>query len=177
MGDIGWYSIRAILWAANFELPKSVKAFPGSVFNKTGVIIACGASLHWEDGKIATFHCSFLSDSTKDLTAIGTKATLRLHDFARPFGEGKASFIAGAESSIDEATKVVTKKPIEHFVTSELPQEALMVKEFSNLVAKIKVEGSKPEMKWPIHSRKTQLVMDAVKDSIDRGLEPVAIIG
>lgn len=176
LGDIGWYCIMAILWAADFELPKSVKAFPGSVLNKAGVIIECGASLHWEDGKIATFLCSFLSDSTKDLTAIGTKASLRLHDFARPFEEGKARFTAGAESSIDEVTKAVTKKPIQHFVTTDIPQDALMVKEFSRLVANVKLEGSKPDMKWPIFSRKTQLVMDAVKASIDGGLEAVEII-
>ena len=33
-----------------------------------------------KDGKVATFHCSFLSNLTlMDVTAIGTKGTLTLH--------------------------------------------------------------------------------------------------
>ncbi|KAG6422971.1 hypothetical protein SASPL_113354 [Salvia splendens] len=57
-----------------------------------------------------------------------------------------------------------------------LPQEVLMVKEFSRLVGSIKYDGAKPEKKWPTLSRKTQLVLDAVKASIDKGYETVEII-
>nr|GLL48035.1 uncharacterized oxidoreductase At4g09670-like [Ipomoea trifida]GMD85117.1 uncharacterized oxidoreductase At4g09670-like [Ipomoea batatas]GMD91184.1 uncharacterized oxidoreductase At4g09670-like [Ipomoea batatas] len=176
LGDVGWYCIRSILWAADFELPKSVIALRNPVFNKSGVIIACGASLYWEDGKLATFQCSFLSNMTMDVTAIGTNGTLYLHGFVIPYDEKKASYMTGTKSGFTELVTEWDPKPSEHIVTTDIPQEVLMVEEFSRLVASIKNDGSKPEKKWPTFSRKTQLVLDAVKASIEKGFEPVEIV-
>lgn len=176
LGDVGWYCIWGILWAADFELPKSVIALRNPVLNKGGVLISCSASLSWEDGKVGTFHCSFLSNLTMDLTAVGTKGTLHLHDFIIPFEEKKASFISAVESGFKELVTGWEPKPSEHTVMTELPQEALMVREFSRLVGSIKNEGAKPEMKWPTLSRKTTQVLDAVKASIEKGFEPVEIV-
>ncbi|KAF3679648.1 Cytochrome, family 78, subfamily A, polypeptide 7 [Capsicum annuum] len=175
LGDVGWYCIRGILWATDFELPKSVVALRNPVLNKAGVIISCGASLTWEDGKVGTFHCSFLSNLTMDLTAVGTKGTLHLHDFVIPYEEHKASFISAVESGFKELVTGWEPKPSEHTITADIPQEALMVREFSRLVGRIKNEGAKPEKKWPTLSRKTTLVLDAVKASIEKGFEPMEI--
>ncbi|WKA10832.1 hypothetical protein VitviT2T_028386 [Vitis vinifera] len=175
LGDTGWYCIRAILFVADYELPKSVRALPGPVLNKTGVLKSCGASLIWEDGKVATFTCSFEANLTMSLTAVGTKGTLQVQDFVIPFKEDRAAFSAGIESWFNELVTGWRTMPSEHVVTTDLPQEALMVREFSGLVADIKRNGSKPEQKWPTLSRKTQLVLDAVKASIERGLEPVEV--
>ena len=79
LGDAGWYCIRSILWAVDYELPKTVIALHGAVLNDAGVILSCGASLHWDDGKVATFHCSFLSHLTMDTTAIGDRKSTRLN--------------------------------------------------------------------------------------------------
>ncbi|GJQ91185.1 hypothetical protein Tco_0002324 [Tanacetum coccineum] len=46
LGDTGWYSIRAILWANDYELPKTVTAFRDPEYNELGVILSCGASLN-----------------------------------------------------------------------------------------------------------------------------------
>ncbi|KAJ7969739.1 Oxidoreductase family protein [Quillaja saponaria] len=175
LGDAGWYCIRAILWAANYELPKSVKALHGPVLNEVGVILSCGASLYWEDGKVATFHCSFLSNLTMDITAIGEKGTLHVHDFIIPFQEKEASFSLGSETGFTELVTGWVPLPSKHTVTTDIPQEAHMVKEFSHLVRTIKNNGSKPENKWPTISRKTQLVLNAVKESIEKSFEPVQI--
>ncbi|KAL4294781.1 hypothetical protein AHAS_Ahas18G0262400 [Arachis hypogaea] len=59
-----------------------------------GVIMACGALLHWEDGKVATFYCSFMANLAMDITAVGTKGTLHVHDFIIPYEEKEASFYA-----------------------------------------------------------------------------------
>lgn len=175
LGDTGWYCIRAILFVADYELPKSVKALPGTVFNKAGVITTCGASLLWEDGKVATFNCSFEANLTMSVSAVGTKGTLRINDFVIPFKEDIATFTAAVQSWFNDLVTAWKEIPREHVVTTYLPQDALMVKEFSSLVADIIRNGSKPEQKWPILSRKTQLVLDAVKTSIDRGLEAVEL--
>ncbi|CAH9113281.1 unnamed protein product [Cuscuta epithymum] len=178
LGDAGWYCIRSIMWAADFQLPKSVVALRNPIFNKAGVIMACGASLFWEDGKHATFECSFLSNLTMDLTAIGTNGALNLHDYVIPLEEKKASYFTGTKTGFDELVTAWDRKPSEHIVTTDLPQEVLMVEEFSRLVASIKSGGApKPEEKWPTFSRKTQLVLDAVKESIENGFEAVEVMG
>ncbi|XP_061371404.1 uncharacterized oxidoreductase At4g09670-like [Gastrolobium bilobum] len=175
LGDEGWYCLRAILWAANYELPKTVIASREPELNKAGVVMSCGASLYWEDGKVATFYCSFLSNLTMDITAVGTKGTLHVHDFIIPYEEKEASFYAASESGFDELVTKWASQPSKHTINTDLPQEALMVREFARLVAEIKFNHSKPEKKWPAVSRKTQLVLDAVKASIERGFEPVQI--
>ncbi|XAR62224.1 D-xylose 1-dehydrogenase (NADP(+)) [Bertholletia excelsa] len=176
LGDVGWYCIRSILWAADFELPKKVIALYGPILNQAGVILSCGASLHWEDGKTATFHCSFLANLTMNLTAIGTKGTLHLRDFNIPFEEKKASFSASTGSRFQELERGWASLPSEHIIMTDLPQEACMVRGFSSLVKGIKEKGLKPEKKWPTISRKTQLILDAVKTSIENGFEPVEVM-
>ncbi|MFQ6640108.1 hypothetical protein Gotur_016357 [Gossypium turneri] len=177
LGDAGWYGIRSILWAADYELPKTVTAFRNPVLNEAGVLLECGASLLWADGKIATFHCSFLSNLTMNLTAIGTLGTLHLTDFIIPYQEHQASYTTSTKPGFNELVTGWVQLPSEHTVTVDLPQEACMVREFASLVANIKKNGAQPDKKWPTISRKTQLVLDAVKASMEKGFQPVEIVG
>ena len=132
------------------------------------MILSCGASLRWENRRTATFYCSFLTNLSMDITALGTEGSLRVHDFVIPFQEKSASYYATANAKFVTLSIGCEPAPSEHIVTTDLPQEARMVREFSSLVSSIK--GSKPDMKWPIISRKTQLIVDAVKESIEKGL-------
>lgn len=50
-----------------------------------------------------------------------------------------------------------------------------MVMEFAKLVRDIKMNGAKPDMKWAMLSRKTQLIIDAVKASIDGSFVAVQV--
>ncbi|XP_059656566.1 uncharacterized oxidoreductase At4g09670-like [Cornus florida] len=176
LGDAGWYCIRASLWAADYDLPKTLTALREPDFNEAGVILSCGASLRWEDGRVATFYCSFLTNLSMDITALGTKGYLRVHDFVVPFQENVGPFFVASNSKFGERALGCEPIPVEHIVTTDLPQEALMVTEFATLVNGIKSKGLKPEKKWPTLSRKTQLVLDAVKVSIAKGFEPVEIV-
>uniref|UniRef100_A0A1D1YDX3 Putative oxidoreductase At4g09670 n=1 Tax=Anthurium amnicola TaxID=1678845 RepID=A0A1D1YDX3_9ARAE len=176
LGDVGWYCIRSILWAANYELPKTVIAFRGPVSNEAGVILSCGSSLLWEDGKMATFHGSFLSHLTMELSVIGTTGTLHLSDFVIPFEEGSASFTFASDAGFTELVTGWQPLPSKHVVNADLPQEARMVMEFSRLVGRVKDSVSEPDKKWPEITRKTQLVLDAVKASIEKGCQPVEIV-
>ncbi|XP_042494014.1 uncharacterized oxidoreductase At4g09670-like [Macadamia integrifolia] len=164
LGDAGWYCIRSILWACDYVLPNTVTALHGSVLNESGVVLACGSSLQWEDGKTATFYCSFLSNMAMDITAVGTKGTLKVHDFIIPYEEKSASFSLASKTGF-----------MEHVVTTDLPQEICMVREFLRLVRSIKECGSQTESRWLSISRKTQLVLDAVKASIEKGFEPTQV--
>ncbi|XP_010530138.1 PREDICTED: uncharacterized oxidoreductase At4g09670-like isoform X1 [Tarenaya hassleriana] len=177
LGDAGWYTIRATLLANNYELPKSVTALPGPILNEAGVILSCSAFLHWEDGRTATISCSFLANLTMDITAVGTKGTLHVHDFIIPFQETEASFSTSTKAWFNEGVTGWVNKPSEHKIMTELPQEACMVREFARLVGEIKNRGAKPDGFWPSISRKTQLVIDAVKESIGKNFEPIDLSG
>ncbi|XP_020575477.1 uncharacterized oxidoreductase At4g09670-like [Phalaenopsis equestris] len=176
LGDIGWYCIRAILWASNYNLPKTAAAFPNPVKNEAGVILSCGASLHWEDGTVATFHCSFLAHLTFEVMIVGSKGTLSLSDFVIPFEENSAPFTSVSESGFKELVRGWTALPSTKVVPTELPQDARMVEEFSRLAGEIRDKGATPEKKWPVVSRKTQVVLDAVKESIDKEFKVVEIV-
>lgn len=177
LGDAGWYCIRSILWAADYQLPNKAIALPNPVLNQAGVVLSCGASLIWDDGKSATFNCSFLSHLTMEVTAVGTKGTLHLTDFVIPYEESSAEFFFDSDLGFNDLVTGWKSVPSKHVVATDLPQEARMVSEFARLVGEIKDNGSKPELKWPEITRKTQLVVDAVKASIEKGFEPVNIMG
>ncbi|XAR62219.1 D-xylose 1-dehydrogenase (NADP(+)) [Bertholletia excelsa] len=168
LGDLGWHCIRAMLWATGYNLPETIAAWQSPELNTDGVILSCGATLYWKDGMTASFYCSFLTNLTMHLSVLGTKGNLHLHDFAVPFQENISSYYVGSQ---------ISEPPVsERTVMNELPQEALMVKEFAGLVLGIKGQGLKPEKKWPDICRKTQKVVDAVKASIEKGFEPVEIV-
>lgn len=174
LGDAGWYCISAMLWAVNYRLPKTVTALPALDLNQAGVILSCGSSLLWEDGMLATFHCSFLCHESMDVNLYGTQGSLHLTDFIIPFEESSASFSFSSGSKFTELHLGWNKKPEKVCVQLQLPQEALMIQEFARLSGNIRV-GGRPDTKWPNISRKTQLVLDAVKRSIDLGFKPVEL--
>uniref|UniRef100_I1QUB0 Uncharacterized protein n=1 Tax=Oryza glaberrima TaxID=4538 RepID=I1QUB0_ORYGL len=134
LGDAGWYSIRAILWAVDYELPKTVIALRNPVRNQAGVLLACGATLYWADGKIATFNCSFLTNLTMDMTIVGTNGTLHVTDFVIPYEEKSAAFNMASKSKFAELHIGWDPLPSKHVVSTDLPQEALMVQEFSRAI-------------------------------------------
>jgi predicted dehydrogenase len=175
LGDVGWYCIRSILWAVDYELPETVIAQHHPVKNQAGVILACGATLYWADGKTATFNCSFLTNLAFDVTIYATNGTLHVNDLALPFEEKSGEFSVASKSTFVKPTIGWDPLPSKHVVSIDLPQEAFMVKEFSRLVQNIRDAGGRPEGKWPAITRKTQVVLDAVKASIDKGCELVKV--
>ncbi|KAG4923450.1 hypothetical protein JHK87_048990 [Glycine soja] len=177
LGDLAWYCIGASLWAKGYQLPTSVTALPDSTRNDSGVIVSITASLLWDQPNqtFATIHCSFLSHTSMDLAICGSNGSLHLRDFIIPYGETSASFDLTLGAKFVDLHIGWNVRPEEVHVANELPQEALMVQEFSRLVAGIRDCGSKPSTKWPEISRKTQLVVDAVIKSLELGCKPVCL--
>ncbi|KAI3417483.1 hypothetical protein J3R85_014441 [Psidium guajava] len=171
LGDLGWYCIGAFLWAAGYKLPSAVSALPGVTRNSAGVILSCSAVLYWGSAHemAATFHCSFLAHVSMDLAVVGSNGSLHLKDFTIPMEEGSASFEFTPSAKFVDLHIGWSVKPEKVLVPTELPQEALMIREFASLARGILDSGRSPESKWPEISRKTQLVLDAVKKSIDGG--------
>ncbi|GAA0148051.1 hypothetical protein LIER_07597 [Lithospermum erythrorhizon] len=176
LGDAGWYCLGAILWAMNQKLPTTVTALPAIERNAAGVIMSCSASFHWEeDGTIATFYCSFYAHETMDLATSCSNGTMHFHDFIIPFQEQSARFSYTSDAKFADLHVGWNMKPQEVELASPLPQEAMMIQEFARLVENIRSGVGKPDSKWPQTSRATQLVLDAVRTSIELGFQPVRI--
>ncbi|PIN17218.1 Dimeric dihydrodiol dehydrogenase [Handroanthus impetiginosus] len=174
LGDTGWYCIGTILWTMNQKLPTTVTALPGTVWNSARVILSCSASLYWdEEETVATFYCSFISHETMDLAVCGTNGTLHVEDFIIPYDENSAAFSFTSGAKFVDMHIGWNVKPQQVQVDTPLPQEALMIQEFSRLVKGIKEGRSQPDSKWAQTSRVTQLVLDAVKNSIDNGYKAI----
>lgn len=178
LGDLGWYCIGAILWAKDYQLPSTVKALPDVTRNSAGVITSFTASFQWRissNMSSATIHCSFLSHTSMDLAISGSNASIHAYDFIIPYQEDWASFELSSGAKFVELHIGWNAVPEEVRVDSELPQEVLMVQEFARLAQGIGKYGYQPDGKWPEISRKTQLVLDAVKRSIDLGCKLVQL--
>ncbi|XP_050374319.1 uncharacterized oxidoreductase At4g09670-like [Argentina anserina] len=177
LGDLGWYCIEAILWAKDYQLPTTVTALPDVTRNSAGVILSFTASIQWEplDQTVATIHCSFLSHTSMDLSISASNGTIRCNDYIIPYAENYSAFEFTSGAKFAELHIGWTVVPKEVRVVSQLPQEALMVQELTRLAEGIREFGFSPDKKWPQISRNTQLVLDAVKKSIDLGFELVRV--
>ncbi|XP_045826345.1 uncharacterized oxidoreductase At4g09670-like [Trifolium pratense] len=177
LGDLAWYCIGASLWAKGYKLPTTVTALPDVTRNAAGVILSITASLQWDQPNqtVANIHCSFLSHTSMDLAICGSNGSMHLRDFIIPYNETSAKFDFTFGAKFVDLHIGWNVRPEEVHVANKLPQEALMVQEFARLVASIRDCGSHPSIKWPEISRKTQVVVDAVKKSLELGCKPVAL--
>lgn len=177
LGDLAWYCIGASLWAKGYKLPTTVTALPDTTRNAGGVTLSISASLQWDQPNktVANIHCSFLSHTSMDLAICGSNGSINLKDFIIPYKETSAKFDFTFGAKFVDLHIGWNVRPEEVHVDNKLPQEALMVQEFARLVASIKDCGSQPSRNWPEISRKTQLVVDAVKKSLDLGCKPVVL--
>eukprot|EP01018_Ginkgo_biloba_P013465 Gb_08291 [translate_table: standard] len=174
-GDIGWYCCRAILWANEYQMPQSVRAMPGPKFNSAGVVVSCGATFEWEDGRLATYHVSFLSHMTMNLIVQGTKGTLHVEDFCIPFEETWASFKFISGMKFKQLALGWENKPEEQKVTVEKPQEVVMIEEISTIVKNVRDGVGKADPHWPTIARKTQVLVNAVMESIHSNFSTIQI--
>ncbi|XP_023767471.1 uncharacterized oxidoreductase At4g09670 [Lactuca sativa] len=176
LGDAGWYCIGAILWAMSYKLPTTVTTLPATNLNSNGVIMSTTVFLHWEEEETtAIFYCSFLSHETMDISVLGSKGSFHVEDLIIPYEEISASFKLTSGAGFADLHIGWNEKEKEVQVHNELPQEALMVKEFSRLVKGIKESKIRPDTRWSGISRACQVVMDAAKASMDGGFKAVYI--
>ncbi|CAE5963082.1 unnamed protein product [Arabidopsis arenosa] len=179
IGELGWYPIGAALWAMSYQMPISVRALPSSVStNSVGTILSCTASLEFGSTATATaiVHCSFLSQLSTDLAISGSKGSIQMNDYVIPYKEDTAWFeyTSGAKFVDMHIGWNVTpeKVTVDCGGTAET-QEAMMLREFTRLVEGIKRGDLEADRRWAEISKKTQLVVDAVKKSVDIGCEVV----
>ena len=174
LGDLGWYTIRIILWAMNYEMPVEVC---GRILN--GVKRADSADvvpmefqgeMHFANGVSATFFNSFRANQQQWAHVSGTKGYLEVDDFVLPFFGNEVSFDVGNHDFGANGCYFNLEK---HLQTHQLreysnnapnAQETALFRNFGELVL-----SGKRDAFWPEVALKTQQVLDAALKSAQGG--------
>jgi predicted dehydrogenase len=159
LGDLGWYSIRFILWALNWQLPRAISAKTLAQAG-AGVPTEFSAELFFDDGVSAEFYCSFLTTSQQWVAVGGRNGWLRMPDFVHPRNSYEPAFeLNQAEIRIPGETQCPpgTDPAIPGHPTA---QDTRMFRNFADQI----FSGQLNEA-WPLWSAKTQQVLDACLES------------
>eukprot|EP01024_Parvocaulis_polyphysoides_P047884 TRINITY_DN4539_c0_g2_i1.p1 TRINITY_DN4539_c0_g2~~TRINITY_DN4539_c0_g2_i1.p1 ORF type:complete len:359 (-),score=64.75 TRINITY_DN4539_c0_g2_i1:500-1576(-) len=167
LGDMGWYSIRSALLAFDFEMPVKCQAHPCPTINNADVVTNCGATVLWEDGKKLVFVAAFDMCWNNRFQVFGDKATLRVDDFIIPNNEESCEFFVTSKHKLIEGATGSEVQEQRIVVNSEKPQESYMWEKFASLIKNIQ-EGGKPDYYWLEICKKTQKIVCAIQESIDK---------
>lgn len=164
LGDLGWYCVRLSLWANGGRLPRSVTgrtlAQLGRTDSPTPVPTDFAGELHFADGLVADFRCSFVADFHQSALITGANGTLSLDDFVLPRAEPESAFLVnGRRNTVAE-----------HGTAHATSQETNL---FRNFAAQIQ-SGTSNEQ-WPTIALNTQRVIEALWQSAELGGQPVPL--
>ena len=153
LGDLGYYCVRAILWAFQ-GMPTQVFA---TARYKVGVDFNLAGILWFDDERIATLDCGFDTGLRKWFEVAGTRASIVCDDFTVPTSEETARFwVHGPEGN-------------EQNTVEGCIQEVGMIERFSRIV-----QTGNLEAEWADVAVNTMRVCDALLES-DRRKEVVAL--
>jgi len=160
LGDLGWYNVRFTLWAFGFLLPSSVSCIYGEKTDE-GVPTHVLAQMRFDDGRTASFMCSFVAAFRDNAEVFGEKAALSLDDFVvtsslelARYRLVKTTFGAKAETFPVQISEEELQTPVQH---------AAVVENFSEIVMSGHADST-----WPFHTLATQSVLDAMVLSASR---------
>ncbi len=152
LGDLGWYCIRAALWAMDWQMPERAT---GRTLSTAGdAIMEFEGGLDFAGGATAEFYCSFLTPDRQTLEIAGREGHLRVPDFVVPREDNDVAWEIGYRRAIRD----------------DLPGLLNPARMFAAFAAP---GGPWP---WPEIALKTQRVQDACLAAARTGA-PVAIPG
>jgi len=180
LGDVGWYCLRLILWAAALRLPTHVTArtitplkgqhSPGEVPGEFS------AELQFDDGLSATFYCSFLTENQQTALLSGDRGYISLDDFVLPFYDAEAKWahhhhLLEIENCRWNFRRHTTPRAIHEYPGGEPnAQEVKLFRRMSEIVLSGALDPHYGEV-----SLKTQQILDACRRSDVAGGLPVAL--
>jgi predicted dehydrogenase len=175
LGDLGWYCIRFALWNTNWQLPQRVTGRALSEFKHPGSKAAVPTEFSGElffDGAVsAGFYSSFLSGTEQWAVISGETGHLRVADFVLPF--------SGSHIGFETASPVFTvngcdfemqpnARRIEIEESSNSQANAQETQLFRRFAEQVRSGSLNPQ--WPEMALKTQMVMEACRESaVDDG--------
>ncbi|WP_203300407.1 Gfo/Idh/MocA family protein [Marinobacter sediminum] len=169
-GDQGWYPISATLWSFNYELPEKVQMTHVSK-NSIDTIVACGGTLWFSGGRMATFDAGCELAHRSQVETVGDAGLIKIEDlvggqgrsgFFGAYGEpftGSSYYILGDVDGKDTEQQV---EPCDHVVK--------LVEKFSSIVLSGELESQ-----WPERSMACHKVMSALFESAESDGAVVAL--
>lgn len=180
LGDLGWYTIRIILWALSYELPEKVAgrllATRRNDDSPAAVPMEFSGELVFANGVSAGFYNSFQTENMQLVNVSGSKGYLQLDDFVLPFYGNRLSFETNSASFSTDGCDFHMEEHTRHYAVREYSdskpeaQETNLFRNFSALALSGKTDDF-----WPSISLKTQQVMNACLESARNGGEEVAL--
>jgi predicted dehydrogenase len=174
LGDLGWYNIRLILWAMNWQLPSSVTGHilaehrhPNS---PAAVPTDFSAELFFANGVSASFYCSFLAEIQQWADLVGTKGSLHVSDFVLPwYGDDVTFEVSNPVHTVTGCDFRLEQHPWRLAVDEDChgtanSQETNMFRRFGELAL-----SGQPDASWSEMALKTQQVLDACLASARSG--------
>lgn len=174
LGDLGWYTIRIILWAMNYEMPTEVR---GRILHGVQrpdssdvVPMEFQGELHFSSGVSATFFNSFRTNHQQWAHVSGSNGYLQVNDFVLPYFGNEVTFDVGNHKFSADGCFFTMEK---YLKTHQLPeysnnaknaQETALFRTFGDLVL-----SGKRDPFWPEVALKTQQILDAALKSAHNG--------
>ncbi len=165
LGDLGWYCIRYILWAMDWQVPQDIRASIISQEHRPEspepVPTEFSAEMFFANNVSASFYCSFITHHQQWANISGTNGYLHVNDFVLPYrGEQMDFEISNAEfvtegcdfEMIDHRKKVTAS---EHANSAKDSQETQLFRNFADLALSGTLDPH-----WPKISLLTQQVLD-----------------
>ena len=159
-GDLGWYTLRFILWAMKYQAPTQVSA---RILARTrGVPAEFSGEVFFADGVSASFYCSFRNHHQQWAVLSGDQGYLRVPDFVVPFVGNEVGYEVhnavfnprGCDHAMEKHGRLVTIPEYGHGHPSA--QESKLFRRFGAIVLSGRLE---PE--WCEITLLTQQVLDA----------------
>jgi predicted dehydrogenase len=174
LGDLGWYTIRFILWAMNWELPTRASGHTLTEYRSPGDVAAVptdfSGELYFANGVSASFFCSFFAQIQQWANIAGTKGSLHLSDFVLPRHGNEVVFETSSPIFTIEGSDFIMKDDVrrhvvvEHSNSHEDAQETNMFRRFAESAM-----SGQPDHSWGEMTLKTQQVLDACFQSAQAG--------
>lgn len=180
LGDLGWYTIRLILWALNFELPERVvartlKPLQGDA-SPAPVPGEFSAELFFSGGVSAGFYNSFVTEHQQLAGFGGDAGYITMEDFVLPFYSPELGWHENKNVlEIDNCRWNMRQHQrwlaVHEYGGGEAnAQEVRMLRTFSDLVNKGRIDPF-----WPEIALKNQQVLEACRQSADAGGREVLV--
>lgn len=180
LGDLGWYTLRMILWVMHYRMPQSVVAHTLQTLQAVGsprsVPAEFSGELFFDGGVSANFFCSFLVEN-QQLTAIsGERGYVTLDDFVLPFYDAELSWrenrhVLEIDNCRWNMRRHQQRRAVVEYASGELnAQEVKMISAMNRCVLSGNLEPH-----WPEISLKTQRLMSACRQSADGGGQRVQL--
>lgn len=181
LGDLGWYSVRAIIAFLGIEVINEVEkitVIPTWHQKFKDVLLCVQVNILFKNGIVSMFSNHYQSSMFQDTVIIGTLGSITVHDFVSPTHQTYLYNDVRPTGAYTHDLKYTIKRDIHRIDSNEtfvhkypevrevvvkedndVSQVAKMLKEFCRMIIEKDLDAS---LKWYKESLSTQIVLDRV---------------